>query len=300
MTNSGLLVGAMGLASWRARFALKEYATAAKTGRLHHWGTMAPAQTTSPETLDLNEVGVTDAVMASLWKCGPPKSAYGVTAGAGSSYLAADIAVVQQATNRILLYRAKLGSLGSESTDLQLKSPISEEHVRSLRRETLQVGDVTYGLTGRLAIFQIDHTPYLANDYGTDSPDSGWWPWWGIDEPDYSAAACYYKNVIVPTRSSPSGVLAAPLANGDSGISMVPAASTWPWEFDIYSWLNGLPGLNGVEPRTDTSSIPTVPEFFFEEGDRAEGQPAVAAEFGTLLHEALNLPEDHKLYVWII
>ena len=91
------LVGAMGLASWAARSRLLEYADAATAGGLIKVVRGVPTRAgVGPTTL--SEVGVTDAVMATIWATGPTRAAYAVSAAAEAGHLGADIAIVHMAT----------------------------------------------------------------------------------------------------------------------------------------------------------------------------------------------------------
>jgi hypothetical protein len=74
VTAEQSLAGAMGCASWRSHFRLREHAAltgvatvirSAKSLRIEHAGVM-----------DLNEVGITDVVMATIWRFGPRAAAY--------------------------------------------------------------------------------------------------------------------------------------------------------------------------------------------------------------------------------
>ncbi len=60
------LVGAMGCASWRARHGLLEYADLAPVGDVIRGGRRRAPSVVRPRVLGLNEVGVTDAVMATI------------------------------------------------------------------------------------------------------------------------------------------------------------------------------------------------------------------------------------------
>lgn len=66
MTRAQTLAGAMGLASWRAHWTLSEYAAAAAGGGALRRQNSRPRFNRSLKPLGLNEVGVTDAVLAML------------------------------------------------------------------------------------------------------------------------------------------------------------------------------------------------------------------------------------------
>lgn len=119
MTRAQTLAGAMGLASWRAHWTLAEYASAATGGGAMRSQGSRPHFSRALDPLGLNEVGVTDTVLAALWEFGPGGASYGVSARAESRYFGADIAFDDFASNRILRYQAKLARL--VGADLKLK-----------------------------------------------------------------------------------------------------------------------------------------------------------------------------------
>lgn len=119
VTRAQTLAGAMGLASWRARWTLGGYAAAA-TGGAHCPAGADAHLNRSLNPLGLNEVGVTDAVLATLRQFGPGGAAYAVSARAENHYFGADIAFVDVTSKRTLLYQAKLARI--DGSDLKLKS----------------------------------------------------------------------------------------------------------------------------------------------------------------------------------
>ena len=238
VTMEQTLVGAMGLASWAARSRLLEYADAATAGGLIKVVRGVPTRAgVGPTTL--SEVGVTDAVMATIWATGPTRAAYAVSAAAEAGHLGADIAIVHMATRRVLLYQAKLARLDMKRDLFRLKSTLTVDQRAKLGEREVDLDGDRYMVTGRLAIYQVDHTCCID---GCDDPDLAWWrhrldwptsprrrpfgPWTGTT---------YYTDVLLRHRCSPSGILAA----GATFRSRVPVGSTWPWEFETFGWLRG-------------------------------------------------------------
>lgn len=181
MTRAQTVAGAMGLASWRAHWTLNEYAGAATGGGAVFSRSGRPRFNHSLDPLGLNEVGVTDAVLATLWQFGPGGAAYGVSARAENQHFGADIAFVDIATKRILLYQAKRARF--DGADLKLKSPVPVSHVGHLTRSSVRIGLDKFAVTGRLALYQIEHTPFLSQFAALPSwscafgwPVGGWHP----------------------------------------------------------------------------------------------------------------------------
>lgn len=207
MSLANQLAGALGLASWRAHLSLAEYAGAAPGGMVFAGAKSAQVQT--PKALGLNEVGVTDSVIATMWRCAPVSTAASTTGPAEKHHFGADLAIVDLNGNRLLLYQAKLGSL-SPSGDLVLKSQVPSGQVKLLRRKSVIVGGNRFSITGRLAIYQVDYTPHLHLPAGFSLPASVLIPF-GAGPAD---AVQYFQNVLGPHSISPSGVLAAAIPLG--------------------------------------------------------------------------------------
>jgi hypothetical protein len=217
VTAEQSLTGAMGCASWRSHFRLREHAAltgvatvirGANSLRIEHAGVM-----------DLNEVGITDVVMAAIWRFGPRAAAYAISSHAEARHLGADIAIIHQPTSRILLYQAKLAS--SHDGEFRLKSPVTRQQLTLLRRQRVKIEDTWYQITGRLALYQHDLTPFI--DHCLPLPMPGLWhgPWQFEPYPfhpgggtDWSPAPqtgrTYYETFLTRHGCSPSGILAAP------------------------------------------------------------------------------------------
>ncbi len=300
VTTEQLLVGAMGLASWRTRHRLLEYQAVAPAGGTIgvHGGLPTIA---ASHYLGLNEVGVTDEVMTALWSFGPESSAYAVTSKAESNHLGADIALVHSASQRILLYQAKLAARVGGTFDL--KSDVTKAQLKRLQRKSVTIGGQTYSVTGRLALYQADYEPFLSRCKLVPAPLwFTFWPWNPMLAlaslgPHASPAETYYEEVL-RHGCSPSGVVASN-ASGSDPIGSVAVAATWPWEFETYSWLRasgsgasgGAPDQQGetAEPPEFTSFEPTLDEPF---GEAASVAQQLAAE--------LTLPASWQLSVIIL
>lgn len=311
MTRAQTLAGAMGLASWRAHWTLAEYASAVTSGGALRSQSSRPRFNHALDPLGLNEVGVTDAVLATLWQFGPGGAAYGVSARAENRYFGADIAFVDFASKRILLYQAKLARL--VGADLKLKSHVPVSHVGHLTRRTVRIGGGKYAVTGRLALYQTGHTPFLNHCAGL--PFSrlpfGWpgflaWRRWGLSGGPTGPIVGreYYEDVLLNGSCSPGGVLAAPVTSGGGQIDSVPTAQTWPWEFDIFHWHQRMPGpLDPAPQGSGTGDGERRPDDVFPEFTRytpaQDGgvQVGDASEFADGLRQALRIPAGHALLV---
>ncbi len=159
MTAEQLLVGAMGWASWRSHYQLSEYASLAPRAGIVRGGRKLRIE--QPGVLGLNEVGVTDHVLAAIWRFGPAAAAYSVSSRAEARHLGADIAIVHQPTSRILLYQAKLAQRAD--SEFRLKSPVTRSQLTLLRdpRE-IRIQGARYQVTSRLALRAAASSRYSA------------------------------------------------------------------------------------------------------------------------------------------
>jgi hypothetical protein len=298
----------MGCASWRSYFRLREHAGIAPIGGTIRVDTGLTRGATS--VLGLNEVGVTDLVMAAIWRFGPRAAAYGVSPMAEANYLGADIAIIHPAQQRILLYQAKLAALTAES--YRLKSPITRRHIKLLNRRSVILDGTRYRISGRLALYQADNTPFIhrcpcVNPYRVPR----WHEWWwlgtstaAMDGPDPEVGRRYYDDILACCGCSPSGVVATTVMPQRRSQSSVPAYSTWPWEFDTHQWLSGSSPLDGPG-RADTWRRRTNFQEYAPEFDRYRptlGEiPSVdPTEVATQLARRLRLPRSHRLYVVVL
>lgn len=238
----------------------------------------------------LNEVGVTDSAVATLWKAGPNGASYAVTSGAESRHLGADIALVHRRTHGILLYQAKLARL--ERGVFRLKSVAPVTQVRRLRRRSVVLSGVEYAVTSRFALYQIDHAPFLR--HCCLDPFWRWCPWIWESEivPEPQIGQEYYEAVLEHGPCSPSGILAAPVV-GSQAVSSIRESPTWPWEFDAYEWLGGSSRLDSSgwtsdEPATDEQN-PTPQFAAYEPQDGRASADGIADE-AVALAEQLRLP----------
>lgn len=296
MSAEQSLIGAMGCASWRAHDRLGEHAALAPVGGVIRQAGGLPVFGQAA-VLGLNEVGVTDVVMATLWRCGPRAAAFSVSAGAETHHLGADIAVVRPATARIVHYQAKLASL--DGTDFTLKSPVTKAQVNKLNRRTVTIEGLRYQVSGRLALYQADTTPFLRDGCGycTPVPHFPRWLWSGhgsASTPDPEIGRRYYEHALVQCRCSPSGIVAAPVPARGCRAAVVKESVTWPWEFDIHEWLAARSPLDHTPEGLDERS-PGFEEYVPAAGERPsqERVDAAAAEFA----DQLRLPASQRLYM---
>lgn len=233
------------------------------------------------------------------------------SARAENRYFGADIAFVDFASKRILLYQAKLARL--VGADLTLKSHVPVSHVGHLTRRTVRIGGGKYAVTGRLALYQTGHTPFLNHCAGL--PFSrlpfGWpgffaWLRWGLSGGPTGPIVGreYYEDVLLNGSCSPGGVLAAPVTRGGGQIDSVPTAQTWPWEFDIFHWHQRMLGpLDPAPQGSGTGDDERRPDDVFPEFTRytpaQDGgvQVGDASEFADGLRQALRIPAGHALFV---
>lgn len=243
-------------------------------------------------------MGVTDEVMDTLWQCGPWAASYAVSAGAETHHVGADIAILRPGTTQIIHYQAKLAWLNGGS--FQLKSPVTQAQVQKLNRRTVRIQGVTYGITGRLALYQANTQPFLRSH----CPDCDPWSSWRFrlcrppvaPTPDPRIGRDYYEHVLMGCRCSPSGIVAAPVPPRENDVISVAERGTWPWEFDLYEWTRQNSRLDqggNTENR--------APEF--EEYRLVEEQPSSQAqvdEIATELAQRLRLPASQRLYLIIL
>jgi len=309
VTRAQTLAGAMGLASWRAHWTLSECAAATTGGGALGSQSSRPRFDHALDPLGLNEVGVTDAVLATLWQFGPRGAAYGVSAGAESRYFGADIAFVDFANKRILLYQAKLAQLGGSV--LRLKSHVPTSHVGLLTRRSVRVDQDRFAVTGRLALYQVEYTPFLSNCAAFPFPrfPFAWpvpfgWPWWpsAASATGASIGRHYYEDILRAGCCSPGGVLAAAVTRGPGQIDLVPVAQTWPWEFDIFHWHQQFRGPLDPVPGGSRGDASAQDDFYpqltpYEPSGDDGVQVGAASEFAVQVRRSLRLPAGHALYV---
>lgn len=140
------LAGAMGIASWRVRATLEEYAqSVASPGAVLQLSGNGVV-TGRPEPWSLNEVGVTDAAMAALWRHAPADMTYVVSSQAEAAVLGGDLAIVD-GSQAIRVYQAKLvKEIDRTANEYVLKSPLTSAHVSHLRTGTFSWNGQTLSL----------------------------------------------------------------------------------------------------------------------------------------------------------
>lgn len=274
--------------------ALADYASAAPLGVT--FAGSKQVTVTTPSVLGLNEVGVTDAVMATMWRCGPLRSAASTTGPAEKHHFGSDIAIVDRPQRRLILYQAKLGSLDSRG-NFDLKSPVSANQVRLLQQAEVSVAGTTFAVTGRLAIYQTDHLPYTYG-HGIVPWPGLLWPW----QKGPSDAIQYFDTFLGPHSFSPCGVMAAAVSAGNSSIRSVPAKATWPWEFDTYHWVHGFTSYVDLpSSETRTSEDAFRPQWVRgDERDAAGRSEEVDFEFAADLRRVLGVPSGYELHVLMV
>jgi hypothetical protein len=185
VTAEQSLVGAMGCASWRSHYRLNEHAALTHVASIIRGG--KSLRVAEAGVLDLNEVGITDAVLAAIWRFGPGSAAYAISSRAEARHLGADIAIIHQPTSRILLYQAKLAR--HNDGEFTLKSPVTRQQLALLRRRRIEIEGTRYQVTGRLALYQHDLTRYLELCTPPSMPDMWCTPWQVEPSPSSPAAA---------------------------------------------------------------------------------------------------------------
>lgn len=296
----------MGCASWRSHHRLREHAALAPVGGTIRGG-IAPVRGAT-NVLGLNEVGVTDLVMATIWRFGPRAAAYAVSPTAEANHLGADIAIIHPATARLLLYQAKLAQLESET--YLLKSALTISHMRLLNRKYVILDGSRYRISGRLALYQADSTPFLHRCSDLRTTPEWWAYWWRRGLPDFEVnqpapeiGRRYYENVLARCGCSPSGIVASPVPMLSTPLSAVHASATWPWEFETYEWFRGSSPLDDDfgdwgERRMDLRE--RTPEFEPYRPTVGEVSSEVASEMATQLSQQLHLPGSRRMYVVVL
>jgi hypothetical protein len=152
----------MGCASLLTRLRIQEYSYAAKRG-LQVGGGGRKTNKTAPviqpimdPCLGLNEVGLTDTIMATIWRLGPLGASYAVTSNVENLHLASDIAIIHRSAKRILLYQSKVACL--KGTDFKLKSPVTQaqaSELTSLASKMIKIGPDEFSVSTRLALYQV-------------------------------------------------------------------------------------------------------------------------------------------------
>ena len=248
--------------------------------------------------LSLNEVGVTDEVMDTLWQCGPTAASYAVTAGAETHHVGADIAILRPSTTKLIHYQAKLGWL--DGSNFVLKAPVSRAQVEKLNRRTVPIQGVTYTVTGRIAVYQANERPFLREACPMCAMRHFPWrlaPWARWDSgPDPTIGSVYYEEVLAACRCSPSGIVAAPVPPRGSSVTAIQRNTTWPWEFDFHEWVHARSPLDVGGELSDDS-----PEF--EHYRPVAGESLSQAQVNEIAAELafrLHLPASQRLHLIVL
>jgi hypothetical protein len=310
MTAEQSLVGALGCASWRSHYLLREHAALARVATVIRGSDALRIEGTS--ATHLNEVGITDTVLAAIWRFGPNAAGYAISSRAEAEHLGADIAIIHQPTSRILLYQAKLARHDDRS--FKLKSPVTKRQLGILRRRNrIEIQGARYQITGRLALYQQDLTPYLGHCPPPFMHDMWWRPWeagphplpatgggesgW---EPSPEVGREYFETVLARHGCSPSGVLAALVPSSEHDrVNSIVEVSTWPWEFDAHQWLRQeVPHSDREHAAVGREWGGAAPDFGAYFPTFGSAPPAgQAAGIANVLAERLRLPSSTKLHV---
>ena len=287
----------MGCASWSASARLERHAAVASAARALRESGGQPVFE-SVTALSLNEVGVTDEVMDTLWQCGPTAASYAVTAGAETHHVGADIAILRPSTTKLIHYQAKLGRL--DGSNFCLKTPVSQAQVQKLNRRTVPIQGVTYTVTGRIAVYQANERPFLRGACSMCALRHFPWPLVALSRwdntPDPTIGRNYYKEVLAACRCSPSGVVAAPVPPRGSRVTVIRRDTTWPWEFDFHEWVHARSPLDGGGELSD--DLPEFEEYrsVAEESLSQDQVERIAAELAV----GLDLPASQQLHLIVL
>jgi hypothetical protein len=275
----------------------------------------------------LNEVGVTDGVMAALWRFGPIAASYAVTANVENLHLASDIAIIHRATTRILLYQAKVASF--DGANFKLKSSVTAKQVSdltALESKKLNIGKVAFDVSTRLALYQAGEGSFgsmstspifgvsarlaLAiagvspHDIAESARGSGMpWPSFQFD---HTVARDYYEECLQGTPQSPCGVLAAPILGQPvssrknptvtyAKIDKVVASAVRPWEFDFKQWTQ----LSNSQQQSATTRATDLGSFEFEPYEDDGIDPATD-EFVQEVRSVMKRPRGPQIHLVII
>jgi hypothetical protein len=255
----------MGIASWRARVLLREFAQAAAVpgGALRIKA--GNVQASHPGPSDLNEVGVTDAVSAALWRHAPEGATYVVTSAAETLVFGGDLAIVH-GDRHLRIYQAKLVTDTDPKTgEYVLKSPLTQAHATLLNTGTFTWRQQTWRKTGYLALYQT----CLSIVQGTwHIRRSTWWAQAAASFQAPHLGGVYYWDMMAASRgktarmASARGIMAAPVppSAATGSLYRVPIADSWPWEYGVANVWSGpasvVPPSSSADDRPDTEDIP--------------------------------------------
>jgi hypothetical protein len=238
------LAGAMGIASWRARVVLREFAQAADLAGATLSKSGGGVVTGRPEPWSLNEVGVTDAVAAALWRHAPEGMTYAVSSQAESHVLGGDLAVVD-GHGTLRVYQAKLVREVDRTTkEYVLKSPLTHAHSSHLNTGTFVWDGQAYQKSGYLALYQMA----LPIVHGTRRPvRSRWWAEAAASLGAPHLGGVYHWDMMAAARgnsarmASARGIMAAPVPPLPAlqSVDRVPVADSWPWEYGVANVWSG-------------------------------------------------------------
>ena len=269
---------------------MREYTLAsARTGRfLHKAGKGVTAKAAAPASI--NEVGLTDVAMASLWTHAEAGTTYAVTSKAEANVLGGDLAILDGA-GTLRIYQAKVvEDLDLASGEYVLKSSLTVAHTILLNSGTFEWDGRTFPMSGNLALYQ----QHLRVVHGTRKPHRS--VWWAATANSVNAPALgarYYWDMMRPTpMASARGIMAAPVPPlpASNAVDRVSIHSSWPWEYSI---ANTWAGPAAKPPTADVDGEPSrrnpddAPPPLAESGDLAPQSQEQRADFASRLFDRL-------------
>jgi hypothetical protein len=302
VTVEQTLAGAMGAASFRVRERMREYAAGVSpTSGLAASSPQASGSISAlSKGLDpwsVDERGLTDLVMSTLWWFGPSRaehvSCLAVTQSGESKATGADVAFVDVASHRILVYQSKVAYRHSDGVRFELKNAVKAHHPVLLGKTQLDFNGTSHGFEGRLALYNTAPA--------SESDESDFEPWyWSGDlfglrrRLWHSALLTNYSNdprlgqdlytqALVRGSWSARGVLAARLPALDPITRRhLSISATWPCEWDFYAWAlrRSIWSPNGDLDRAVLSDLFNQYEQGFVEGPSADEAADVARRLG--------------------
>ncbi|GAB3862711.1 hypothetical protein GCM10028801_28760 [Nocardioides maradonensis] len=269
---------------------MREYTLAsAGTGRfLHKAGKGVTSKAAAAASI--NEVGLTDVAMASLWTHAEAGTTYAVTSKAEANVLGGDLAVLDGA-GTLRIYQAKLvKDLDAVSGEYVLKSALAVAHTLLLNSGTFNWDGRRFHMNGYLALYQ----QHLGVVHGTRKPHrSVWWTATANSVNAPALGARYYWDMMRPTpMASARGIMAAPVPPlpASTAVDRVPIHNSWPWEYSI---ANTWTGPAGGPPTDDADGEPAqrnpgdAPPPLAEAGDLSPRSEEQRADFASRLFDRL-------------
>ncbi|QIG44168.1 hypothetical protein G5V58_16555 [Nocardioides anomalus] len=232
------LAGAMGIASWKVRMTLREYATSARRTDVMIAKAAGLAVTSHFEPWSISEVGISDAAMAALWRHGPDGGAYAITSKAEAYLLGGDLAIVDR-SKKLRIYQAKVVQRIDRTTnEYVLKSGLTAAHSYLLNTTPFTWDGQQRQKEGYLALYQTGLPPV----HGKRVPRrSNWWARTAGSWNSPALGAVYFWDMMAAASgasarmASARGIMAAPVPPlpAPAEVTRLPVAKSWPWEYGI-------------------------------------------------------------------